>query len=392
MGLFSWLLGPNERITSASSYFGGDRALTSYHDSPSLKQSLIEKLEHYRKGKSTYSDAHTECRSPISHIWKMLSRSGEIASATQFEAEVGIPAWLALLADALCDQLIQNGTESNTLDTDAPAKRQLHERALLFPERMFRAIPIGVDLIPARHRLMAWLLGPNSPIAAGHTKKSVGVAVWAIRRLHERAACRDQPTVKEWETAYSDAIAAEKAADEAETASSRLSLGSATFDSEEWLPLFDGLVSARAAKESVSPYSDRMCKAVNVYPLTRYPVAISERLLIELEACGTANPKQMTTRELRGTIRSRRGLLALLRGESTRENFVVHVVSPGGTTDDLTELRPYEEAFRDWYNPQTGWISRCSEADLKRLNAIRLKPENNGVLELTTFVPSDKQM
>lgn len=80
------------------------------------------------------------------------------------------------------------------------------------------AIPVGADLSLCHHELAAWLLGPESPSAAGSQHDLVRAAIEGMRRLHERAAAGEAITGEQWSAALSAAWSAARSAAESAAA------------------------------------------------------------------------------------------------------------------------------------------------------------------------------
>lgn len=89
-------------------------------------------------------------------------------------ADIGIPPWLAHLADD-----IHEGLEP--------------EQAREWPLRFAEAVPVGVDLEPVRHRFLAWLMTGNIGRVEAldldeALRRTVVAAIDGVRQLHLAAA------------------------------------------------------------------------------------------------------------------------------------------------------------------------------------------------------------
>ena len=74
------------------------------------------------------------------------------------------------------------------------------------------AIPVGADLSLCHHHLAHWLLGTDSPSAAGNEHELVREAVVRVRDLHRRAAAGELIDDEQWPAARSAAESAARPA------------------------------------------------------------------------------------------------------------------------------------------------------------------------------------
>ena len=118
-----------------------------------------------------------------------------------YETELGIPAWLAKLEDALFENL-----------PDATAKK--------FPARFLSAIPVGVNLEPVRWRFALVLLAENAERVNGleidaKLKKQVLDAIGCVADVNRKAIETGEWNESAAESARSAAESAESAAESA---------------------------------------------------------------------------------------------------------------------------------------------------------------------------------
>lgn len=106
-----------------------------------------------------------------------------------YESLIGVPQEIAILEDDIFEGL--------------PA-----EEAMEWPERFTAAIPVGVDLKPAYHRFMAWMLADPDEGCIRFAGEMGKPAIQAVADLHAQAAQGVAPTVEKWDAAWASVRAA----------------------------------------------------------------------------------------------------------------------------------------------------------------------------------------
>lgn len=166
--------------------------MLTYHNNPAVKAARINRhkqhIEADRLVKGTYGNAEHRGCSVGCDAMDITGYVCVYPHAIVAEHD-GIPEWIEHLRDAIFEGL--------------PI-----EDAITFHLDIAEAIPVGVDLTRTYHRLMAWLLGDDSPAADGNNHPSVADAFAGVRKLHERAIAGDTPTDDVWSAAGSAARAA----------------------------------------------------------------------------------------------------------------------------------------------------------------------------------------
>lgn len=80
-----------------------------------------------------------------------------------------------------------------------------------WPLRLVRAVPVGVDITPVRHRLLAFVAREIVVFDASRFPAVAAVNA-RVAELHDRAARGDAPTLNEWSAAWSAADSAAQSA------------------------------------------------------------------------------------------------------------------------------------------------------------------------------------
>ena len=122
-----------------------------------------------------------------------------------YEAELGLPEWLAYLEDAIFEGL--------------PL-----EQAVLWPERFLEAIPVGADVEPVLAKFLIWLMDGVRIYADERGVPAIG----AIIGLWRRVAAGEAVPPQEWNAAWAACDAAWAACDAARAACDARDAGDAT--------------------------------------------------------------------------------------------------------------------------------------------------------------------
>jgi hypothetical protein len=163
--------------------------LRAFHGDPAVKAKYAARMQ-----------AHLDADELVQRIgWDQRTGNGCFVGCTLhrydhalFPAELGLPMWLARLADALHEGM-----------TLADARR--------FAARFYPAIPVGADVEPVHHRFLAWLMDELLAVVRS-TDLDIGLrsrviaAIVAVRELHLRALSGDRPSPDEWKEARAEAM------------------------------------------------------------------------------------------------------------------------------------------------------------------------------------------
>jgi hypothetical protein len=188
--------------------------MESYHNDQALKQKYVNRMQ-----------AHIDADELIRGIGYENGRGCAIGGTLNkyehegFPKELGLPVWLAHLADFIFENLPD-------------------DKYSTFPLKLLQAIPIGVDVEPVRHRLAILRLTPLA-----EANPSVREVIISIITLHQRALANNPPTDDEWSAARSAAYsAARSAADSAARSAAYSAAWSA--DSAAYRPAYSAAWSA----------------------------------------------------------------------------------------------------------------------------------------------------
>ena len=175
----------------------------TYHGDPAIKARAVESMRshraadelvkgHYIKVNGGFTGCAVGCV-----LRDLAGVDTEPEDPHALYAEVaGLPKWLAHLHDLFFEELPH------------PANQQ-------FAEDLLAAVPVGVDLTPAYHRFMVWLLTDEENGSRRFADEAGQAATDAVASLHNRAASGDMPTDEEWATARATARATEWATERA---------------------------------------------------------------------------------------------------------------------------------------------------------------------------------
>jgi hypothetical protein len=152
--------------------------MLSFHNDPKVKEKYLKRVRRHRLADEIVKG----------HYWEngkgcAVGCTLHSGNHSAYEAELGIPVWLAHLEDALF--------ESMPCDS-----------AVLWPERFLAAIPVGVDLRPAWPHFCIWLMDFVEPYMLDASISRT------VKDLHIQVVQGQTPQEADWAAARAAAWAA----------------------------------------------------------------------------------------------------------------------------------------------------------------------------------------
>ncbi len=158
--------------------------MKSYLDSPTLKKRFVAEIEKHRKAdqieqgnygrqNGAWKGCAVACSLRSLAIIDGDELTTEYSRHKDYEAKLGVPEWLARLEDTIFEGL--------------PKKE-----AMQWPTAFAKAIPVGIDLEPIKHKFCAFILSRNIERVLTlkideSLKKQVVDAIRGVLTLHEVA-------------------------------------------------------------------------------------------------------------------------------------------------------------------------------------------------------------